>query len=213
MRATTAGLLAAVLLTAGCGGGGSDYDRQGLLQGDGDTGDFTRASQLYFRGNLSDARELLTGFGERYPESPLAEDASLALRRIESDLAGASSVPDSTAGPSDAPRLTLISRPGLSASADRLAEALRSRGFEASCTQDQGAPEITLVLYTEGYREDAARLTEALGRVLSRPETVPSQPAGELAEMVAPGFSGVILVVGSDAVPAAGGPRGEGGGG
>lgn len=212
MRATTAGLLAAVLLAAGCGGGGSDYDQRGLLRGDGDTGDFTRASQLYFRGNLSDARELLTGFGQRYPESPLAEDASLALRRIESDLAG-TLVADSTAGPADAPRLTLISRPGLSASAERLAAALRSRGFEASCTRDQGAPEITLVLYTEGYREDAARVTGALGRVLSRPETVPSQPAGELAEMVAPGFSGVILVVGSDAVPAAGGPRGEGSGG
>jgi hypothetical protein len=205
-------MLAAVLLAVGCGGGGSDYDRQGLLQRGGDTGDFTRASQLYFRGNLSDARGLLTGFGERYPESPLTEDASLALRRIESDLAGAS-VPDSTGGPADAPRLTLISRPGLSASADRLAAALRSRGFEASCTQDQGAPEITLVLYTEGYREDAARVVETLGRVLSRPAPVPSQPAGELAEMVAPGFSGVILVVGSDAVPAAGGPRGEGGGG
>jgi len=211
MRVATAGLLAAVLLAGGCGGGGSDYDGSGLLQGDGDSRDFTRASQLYFRGNLSDARELLTGFGERYPESPLTEDASLALRRIESDLAGAS-VGDSTGGPSDAPRLTLISRPGLSASADRLAAALRSRGFDASCTQDQGAPEITLVLYTEGYREDASRVTEALGRVLSDPETVPSQPAGELAEMVAPGFSGVILVVGSDAVPAAGGLRGEGGG-
>ena len=211
MRATTAGLLAAVLLAAGCGGGGSDYDQRGLLQGEGDTRDFTRASQLYFRGNLSDARELLTGFGQRYPESPLAEDASLALRRIESDLAGASAR-DSIPGPSDAPRLTLISRPALSASADRLAAVLRSRGFEASCTQDQGAPEITLVLYTQGYREDAVRVTEALGQVLSGPENIPSQPAGELAEMVAPGFSGVILVVGSDAVTAGVGPRGEGGG-
>src|SRR6056297_2319598 len=117
MRRTTAGLMFAALLVAGCGRGGDDYDRRGLLQGEGDSKVFTRASQLYFRGNLSDARELLTGFGERYPESPLAGDASLALRRIESDLAGAAPG-DSIEVTSDAARLTLIYRGGLSASAE-----------------------------------------------------------------------------------------------
>ncbi len=212
MNCTIATVMTAALLAAGCGGGGADYDDQGLLRGEGDAEDFTRASQLYFRGNLSDARDLLSGFEERYPQSPLEDDASLALRRIESDLAGAG-VRDTVSDPADAPSLTLVSRPGLSASAERVAAVLESRGFGASCMQDQGAPEITLVLYTEGYAADAAEVTAALGEVLARPETVPSQPAGELAEMVAPGFSGVILVVGSDAAEAGPAPGTDAGGG
>jgi hypothetical protein len=206
MTRTLVAAMAALMLAAGCGGGGADYDERGLLRGRDDGRDFTRAAQLYFRGNLSDAREILTGFGERYPDSPLAEDASLALRRIESDLSGSAS-PDTLAGSPDVPGVTLVSRPGLSSAAGRVASALEGRGFETSLMEDQGAPEITLVLYTEGFGEDAGEVTGALEELLAQPETVPSQPAGELAEMVAPGFSGVILVVGSDAATTEGGVR------
>jgi hypothetical protein len=197
MRFLAASALLAALIT-GCGTDGPEYGDQGLAGGGGATGDFIRASQLFFRGNLSDAREILTGFEERHPDSPLADDASLALRRIEADLSGASPA-DSAVEEAGRGRVTLISRPALAGKADAIARALSEEGYATGCAQDQGAPEITVVLFTEGHAETAQRLTADLEELLARPQSVAAQPAGELAEMVAPGFEGVMLVVGDDA--------------
>ena len=198
MTQSTRWALAVALLIAACGSKAPDFDDQGLVDGSGGSAEFTRACQLYFRGNLSDSRDLLTGFEARYPQSPLAEDAALALRRIQSDLEGASpgdSVPDRR----HAPAVTLVTRPELRSAAERVAAALRPGGYRTSVATDPGAPEITLVLYTDGQGADAREVTTALERILANPESVVAQPAGELAEMIEPGFQGVLVVVGGDA--------------
>lgn len=205
-RAFAAGLVLTILVA--CGGDAREYGEQGLAGAEDATGEFVRASQLFFRGNLSDAREILTGFEERHSDSPLAADASLALRRIEADLSGTAPA-DSSSEEAGRGRVTLMSLPALAGRADAVAAALSEMGYATGSAQDQGAPEITVVLYTQGHAATARRLSGDLEELLVRPESVISQPAGELAEMVAPGFEGVMLVVGEDAAV---GPAGSGGG-
>ncbi len=198
-------LVLLLLTAAACGGGRTGAD--GLLRGDGETELFGRASQLYFRGCLSRAREEFCAFLDRFPSSPLAAEAGLALRRIEQDLGGA--LPDTvlTVSPTRVP-VAVVSLPANAPRLGRIAAALQARGFTVVTAQDEGAPDITVVLYPEGLDAEAALVADSLESWLTSPATVPVQPGGGITSSIVPGHTGVVIVIGTDAVvsPAAPAP-------
>lgn len=205
-RRAAAGLVLLVLAAVSCGRGGAT-GADGLLRGDGETELFGRASQLYFRGSLSRARDEFSSFLDRFPSSPLAAEAGLALRRIDQDLGG--SLPD-TATAAVPPRLhvAVVSLPANSPRLARIAGALQARGFAVVTAQDEGAPDITLVLYPPGLDAEAALVADSLEAWLTSPATVPVQPGGGITSAIVPGHEGVVIVIGTDAVvsPAAPAP-------
>ena len=88
-----------LIFAASCGSRPMDTDESGLIREESDITAFARASQLYFRGNLSRARDGFNAIIYRYPDSVLGEDAALAARRIDQDLGSTRQV-DSGRAPS-----------------------------------------------------------------------------------------------------------------
>ena len=191
-----AGLL---LLSIGCGGEGNSLDASGLIEGGTGLEAFSRGCQLYFRGSLSRAAEEFNGVIYRFPDSPLVEDARLAIRRIDADLAaGAAIIPtDNTF--LVATSAMLVGRQGAVPVMNRVSSALTERGLSVEIFEDDGAPEITIVLYPEGSLQQAGEIADSLSVWLTRPETVPVQPGGEFTNSIVPGYQGVLVIIGTDA--------------
>jgi hypothetical protein len=188
-----------VLTVAGCGGDGHPVDAEGLIRGDTGMDAFARACQLYFRGSLSRAMDEFNGVIYRFPDSPLVEDARLAVRRIEADLtAGEIAVnPDNMF--LVARSAVLVGRQSALPAMDRIASAMTERGLSVEIYQDDGAPEMTIVLYPEGELQEAGEIADSLSVWLTRPETVPVQPGGELTHSIVPDYEGILVIVGTDA--------------
>ncbi len=197
MRARLIGAIIPVLL-AGCGG--SSLDGEGLAGNSSADQQFTRASQLYFRGRLTASLEEFNGVVYRFPDSPFAEDARLAVRRIECDLTGQESFEESgIPEPSFSSRIAVVGRVGASAGVTRAAALMRSAGASVSELTDSQAPEMTVVFFSAGFESEAATVADSLEHWLQRPEEVISRPGDELIETVAPGFD-VMVILGDDAL-------------
>ncbi len=194
-------LACVVLLAAGCGGDEA-YDHSGYMTGETDTALFTRACQQYLRGSLTASRETFNTLIYKYPDSPLREDAGMGVRRIDSDLSGKTA---DTVGTEIAPErpafppVAIVGIPAVRSTVDRLEMVMASRGTRPVTVEDTGAPDITLVLYSEGSREQAELVADSLSGWLSSHTSVPVQAGGDIIEAVAPGHTGVVVVVGTDA--------------
>jgi hypothetical protein len=193
---------APVLLLLALSCGGDRYDPAGLASGSSDEEAFLRASQQYFRGSLSAAAD---GFGDlaaNHADSPLADDAFLAARMINRELSG---LPDSieVLAPVDTavfPPLVLVGQPVASVEMAMIARLLAEEGCTADVIEDQGAPDMTLVLYPEGSQASAQLVADSLSAWLSSPSVIYTQPGGNVIPSVAPGNEGIVVVVGTDAV-------------
>lgn len=189
-----------VALLCSCGGGGTRVDESGVVEGGEDLQVFARASQYYFRGNLTRAEEEFNRLLLTFEDSPLAEDAGLAVRRIGQDTT--ESLPgDSTPEPSGTgwPVVALVGHPGTSRTMERLELAFRSTGILAEVIEDEGAPDMTVVLYPTALEQKAYELADTLESWLTQPLEVAVQRGGGIHETIVPGHSGLLVVVGSDA--------------
>ncbi len=120
------------VLFLACGEG--VFDEEGLAPGQTALEQFTRASQLYYRGRLTASLEEFNGVIYRYPDSPFISDARLAVRRIESELAGELSAQGSShAMPELDLRIAVIGRPAVSGNVGTASDLLRGTG--ASITE------------------------------------------------------------------------------
>ncbi len=184
-----------------CGGGSQEYSREGLMSGDSQTALFTRGSQQYLRGSLTAAKETFNTLIYRYPDSPLRSDAQLAVRRIESDLNGTSmiSVVNDTVSRVPFPSVAIVGLPSVQGTVSKLESLILATGTPPITIEDQGAPDVTLVLYPQGYMEQANLVADSLAGWLSSHTSVPVQPGGDIIASVAPDHPGVVIVVGSDA--------------
>lgn len=194
-----------IALSAACGGRGAPLDETGLIRGEGETALFARASQLYFRGSLSRAREEFNAVIYRFPDSGLVDEARLAVRRIDIDLGPAladTSVQDQGTSPS----VAVVGLPANAPRVARITAALSASGYDASAIQDDGAPDMTLVLFPDGLEPEASILAESLGVWLTQPSEIPVQSGGQITEAILPGHTGLVVVVGSDAVVGASAP-------
>lgn len=189
---------AGVLLLAGCGGSSTDND--GLACSATAREQFTRASQLYFRGRLTASLEEFNGVVYRFPDSPFASDARLAVRRLESDLSGeAFSESGGTGHTVLQGRVAVVGLAGVTSTVNRTAALLQGTCPSVSGIVDHQAPELTMVFYAEGYENDALTVADSLGSWFLRPESINLRPGDELIAAVAPGFD-VLVIVGNDAV-------------
>ncbi len=199
MRCVLLGLLLAVL---SCGGGNEGLDENGLAFGDNAAGQFTRAGQLYFRGSLSASREEFNGVVYRFPSSPLADDARLAVRRIDVELGNGATAPDGARVPSalDGMAVTVVGQTAGEAVMEWVSDRLESSGCTVNTIYDPQAPEVTVVLHRQGFEDAASVLADSVGTWLERPTVVEHQGGGGLIDAVAPEGGGVMLVIGTDAV-------------
>ncbi|MBN1434035.1 hypothetical protein JW921_04695 [Candidatus Fermentibacterales bacterium] len=189
-----------LLSLPGCGRRSQDVDGAGLLEGGTDLVLFARASQHYFRGSLSRAEDDFNRVIYSFEDSRLADDARLAVRRIEQDRLELTST-DTVSANGDAswPVIALVGQPGVSATMERLRLAFVSRGISAEVIEDQGAPDMTVVLYPTALESRAGELADTLESWLTRPADVPVQRSGTIHETIVPGHSGLLVVVGRDA--------------
>ncbi len=197
-RLTRAVLTAFLLAAVSCGG--SSTDGEGLAGSETAMEQFTRASQLYFRGRLTASLDQFNGVIYRFPDSPFATDARLAVRRVESDLTGENAVLNGD--PSVIrieSRVAVVGRAPVTANVNRTAELLEGICPSVSGLVDHQAPEITMVFHVTGREEDASVVADSLGRWFLRPEEITLRPGEELIDAVAPGFD-VLVIVGNDAV-------------
>lgn len=176
-----------------------NLDSEGLASSESAFEQFTRASQLYYRGRLTAAMDEFNGVIYKYPDSPMASDARLALRRLESDLAGEEYQEHSTVRPDIGAHIAVIGRPAVNTAILTISAALRSLGADVSELIDDQAPPLTVVFYNQGYDAAAATVADSLGAWLSYPETFSCRPGDELIGTVANGFD-VLVIVGNDAV-------------
>lgn len=200
-------VLAPLILAAmaACGGSGSPTDENGLVRGDDETALFARASQLYFRGSLSRSRDEFNAVIYRYPGSMLVDEARLAVRRIDIDLGA---IAADTTGPARArPSVVVVGLPVNGPRITRLVAALNASGYDASAAEDEGAPDMTVLLYPDGLEAEAGRLADSLHSWLAQPAEIPVQPGGQIAQTILPGHSGLVVVLGSDAVIGASAPQ------
>jgi len=189
---------ASVLLLISCRSGSLDED--GLSGTDTAQEQFTRASQLYYRGRLTASLEEFNGVVYRYPDSPLAQDARLAVRRIECDLSGIDPGEEGSTGvPAFVSRIAVVGRPAVTGGMTRTADLLRASGATVTEVTDSQAPEMTMVFHCSGYENEASVVADSLDRWLLRPESVAYRPGEELIEAVASG-SDVLVIIGDDAV-------------
>jgi len=189
-----------VLSTALLSCGENSLDEDGLATSRTALEQFTRAGQLYFRGRLSASLDEFNGVIYRFPDSPLASDARLAVRRIEGDLAG----DNGSAGSSIIhvtlnARIAVVGRPASGIAVSGAAGLLRRMGASVTELTDSQAPELTVVFHSAGFEEDAAVVSDSLRTWLLRPENINYRPGEELIEAVAPGFD-VLVIIGNDAV-------------
>ncbi len=189
---------AVILLLAACGG--EQTDGEGLAEAFSARGQFTRASQLYFRGRLSASLEEFNGVVYRFPDSPFAQDARLAVRRIESDLStggvtgNGSPLPDRLNA-----RVAVVGRTAVTASVNRTADLLGSFCPSVTGMADDQSSDLTMLFHAAGYEESASVLADSLDRWLLRPEGIPLRPGDELIETVAAGYD-ILVIIGTDAV-------------
>ncbi|MCD4709036.1 MAG: hypothetical protein K8S62_15005 [Candidatus Sabulitectum sp.] len=185
-------------LLLACDNGGM-LDSEGLASSGSAFEQFTRASQLYYRGRLTAALEEFNGVIYRYPNSPLVSDARLAVRRVESDLSGEELQEDTSSSPSVNARIAVVGKPSVDASILAVGAALRTIGAGVTEITDDQAPALTVVFYRHGYDVAASVVADSLGRWLSHPDNVAYRPGEELIGTVAQGYD-VLVIVGSDAV-------------
>lgn len=195
-------LLLFISLLVSCGGGNQGLDDNGLATGGTALGQFARASQLYWRGSLSASREEFNGVVYRFPGSTLADDARLAVRRIDGELREGEGALDDTPRPGLLRGLsvTVVGQAGGRAVIEWVSERLTLRGCNVNTVFDPQAPEVTVVLHRQGYENAALVLADSLSFWLARPALVEHQGGGGLIDAVAPGSGGVMVVVGTDAV-------------
>jgi hypothetical protein len=196
MSKTALFMLFAVLLS--CGGRALDED--GLASSETALEQFARAGQLYFRGRLSSSLDEFNGVIYRFPDSPLAGDARLAVRRIESDLSADGPNGNLTTIHSTlSSRIAVVGRPASGMAVTTAAGLLRRTGATVTVLTDQQAPELTVVFHADGFQVDACVVADSLHRWLLRPENINCRPGAELIDAVAPGFD-VLVIIGNDAV-------------
>lgn len=190
--------VAVILLLAACGG--EQLDGEGLAEGVSAGGQFTRASQLYFRGRLSASLEEFNGVVYRFPDSPFAQDARLAVRRIESDLSTVEGNGNGSTSPDrlDA-RVAVVGRTTVTASVNRTANLLSSFCPSVAGMSDDQSSDLTMLFHAEGYGESASVVADSLDRWLLRPEGIQLRPGDELIEAVSPGYD-ILVIIGTDAV-------------
>ena len=137
-----------------------------------------------------------------FPDSPLRSDSRLAVRRIESDLSGDDfTSPDtSSAVRVDFPLVAIVGKPMVYSTVTRLESVVVTTGTPPMAIEDSGAPDVTLVLYPEGMEEQANVVSDSLSGWLSSHSSVPVQKGGDIIASVAPDHTGIVIVVGSDAV-------------
>jgi len=191
-------LMLPVLVVAACGGGGN-LDSDGLASSDSALEQFTRASQLYYRGRLTAALDEFNGVVYRYPESPLASDARLAVRRLESDLSGEEQQSSAVVELVVDARIAVVGRSAVNSSIISVGTAVSTLGAAVTEITDDQAPPLTVVFYTAGYEDDASTVADSLGKWLSHPESIGCRQGDELIGTVAAGYD-VLVIVGSDAV-------------
>ncbi|MCK4807223.1 MAG: hypothetical protein KAT09_06235 [Candidatus Aegiribacteria sp.] len=194
--------LPVLVLVLACGGGNKSYDQAGYFGGDDDLSVFTRGCQQYFRGSLSNSKETFNSLIYRFPDSRLTTDAQLAVRKIEYELTGISEVPDDTSTttpPVRFPSVAVVGTPSVSSSISQLEILIVTTGTPPLTIEDAGAPDVTLVLYPDGFQEQAYIVSDSLSSWLSSHSSVPVQPGGAIISTVAPGHSGVVIVIGTDA--------------
>ncbi len=191
-------ILFLILLLLACNNGEA-LDSEGLASSGSAFEQFTRASQLYYRGRLTAALEEFNGVIYRYPDSPLASDARLAVRRVESDLAGEEFRVETSAGSSVSARIAVVGRPSVNSSIATVGAALRALGAEVTEITDDQAPALTVVFYSLGHDAAASTVADSLGRWLTHPDNIAYRPGEELIDAVAEGYD-VLVIVGSDAV-------------
>lgn len=190
--------LLVTLLVLGCGSS-EMLDSEGLASSGSAFEQFTRASQLYYRGRLTAALDEFNGVIYRYPDSPLASDARLAVRRLESDLSGEDLQEHSSNYPTITARIAVVGRPAVNSSILSVAGAIRTMGAGVTEITDEQAPALTVVFYGQGQDEAAGLIADSLGRWLTHPENIACRPGDELIGAVASGYD-VLVIVGSDAV-------------
>lgn len=186
------------LLMLACGNG-EMLDAEGLASTESAFEQFTRASQLYYRGRLTAALEEFNGVIYRYPDSPLASDARLAVRRLESDLSGEEVTEQGSSFSGIDVRIAVLGRPAVNSSILALGTSLRSLGAAVTEITDEEAPALTVVFYSQGHDAAASIVADSLGRWLARPDNIAFRPGDELIGAVASGYD-VMVIVGSDAV-------------
>lgn len=194
-------LLAVVITVASCGSDRDSIDHQGLTTGEDESAIFTRACQQYFRGSLSNSKENFNSLIYRFPDSPLKHDAQLAVRRIDFELSGNVNLlvqPDVTVS-GDFPVVAVVGIPAVARCVSQLETVLLAIGAIPVIIEDSGAPDVTLVLYPEGYIEQASTVSDSLSTWLISHTSVPMQPGGDIITAVAPDHSGVVIVIGTDA--------------
>jgi len=189
---------AIVMAVLSCGGGSTDGE--GLAGSETALEQYARASQLYFRGRLTASLDEFNGVIYRFPQSPFASDARLAVRRVESDLTGESiTVGNDPLSFRLQSRVAVVGRAPVSTSVNRTTELLEGTCSSVSGLVDHQAPEITMVFYAVGFENDASVVADSLGRWFLRPENISLRPGEELIEAVSPGFD-VLVIIGNDAV-------------
>lgn len=197
-------LLAIIVIATSCGQENESVDRSGMTVGDDDASIFARASQQYFRGSLSSSRENFNSLIYRFPDSPLNHDAQLAVRKIDFELSGNPDLNEPVNQNhfelTPFPDVAVVSTPAVSASIIQLETLLVSAGASPAIIEDYGAPDVTLVLYPEGYLIQANIVSDSLSSWLSSHSSVPVQPGGDIIETVAPHHEGVVIVIGTDAI-------------
>ena len=188
-----------LIFAASCGSRPMDTDESGLIREESDITAFARASQLYFRGNLSRARDGFNAIIYRYPDSVLGEDAALAARRIDQDLGSTRQV-DSGRAPSRGVEIAVVGLPVNSARISSISSALRASGWTSWPVQDAGAPDITMVLFPDGRAPEAEVAGDSLHAWLTSPSSIPVQPGGQMMDAIVPGHTGLVVIIGGDAV-------------
>lgn len=191
-----------LVLAMACGGGSKSYDHSGFAEGDDDLSVFTRACQQYLRGSLSNSKETFSSLIYRFPESPLNSDAQIAVRRIESELTGVIEIPVESNGsvPVNFPSVAIVGTPSVFSTVSQLEALIVNTGSPPLTIEDSGAPDVTLVLYSDGFQDKANIVSDSLSSWLSSHSSVPVQPGGDIIVTIAPGHSGVVIVIGTDAV-------------
>jgi hypothetical protein len=195
-------VLMVIIFTLACGSGSNNFDSAEYAEGDDDSSVFTRACQQYFRGSLTNSSETFNSLIYRFPDSPLRSDAQLAVRKIESELTGITEVPVENNGINHVkfPLVALVGKPSVYSSVSQLETLIINAGTPPVTIEDTGAPDVTLVLYPDGYQEQAYIVADSLSGWLSSHSSVPVQPGGDIISTVAPEHPGVVIVIGTDAI-------------
>ncbi len=195
-------VLPVVIFALACGGGSKGFDHAGYSVGEDDLSVFTRACQQYFRGSLSNSKESFNSLIYRFPDSYLNGDAQLAVRRIEYELTGVSEIPiENDSGMTLIfPSVAIVGIPSVVSTVSQLEILIASTGTPPLTIEDAGAPDVTLVLYPDGFQEQAFTVSDSLSSWLSSHSSVPVQPGGDIISTVAPGHSGIVIVIGTDAM-------------